>query len=183
MNIIKIVIFKELDETQLRTIMKTNEENKDIIIKELIKKKILITPEIIKMISNEQLIIIYSKIKNILSYIDENDNHKQEILELLDENDLKEIIYNYFNKNKDDDDKDELIKIIIKEKITPFFYFNNNSNMALFIRINNKKQELEDIIDDIDYSLFSHTDDKLKRNELNKLPLDLLKEIYMKLNT
>ena len=55
--------------------------------------------------------------------------------------------------------------------------------MALFIRINNKRQELEDIIDDIDYSLFSHTNDKLKKNELNKLPLDLLNEIYMKLNT
>ncbi len=187
MNIIKIVIFKELNETQLNEYYHYSYQNKEFIIKELLKRRILITPEIIKMISNEQLIIIYSKIKNILIYMDndndDNDNnHKKSILELLNQDELKEILYNYFNKNNDYDN-DELIKIIIKEKITPFLYLNNNSNMALFIRINNKRQELEDIIDDIDYSLFSHTNDKLKRNELNKLPLDLLNEIYIKLKT
>ena len=129
--------------------------------------------KLIKYLDNNKLLLIYVALSNYNLY---DNSNKIEILELLHENDLKDIIIKNDLTFKITDTKDDLISIILRAKIAfPLIYLNDYSSISFFIKsIYKSKKTIILEIDDI----INNKNDKIKKDNLNKLTFDILNKIF-----
>ena len=161
---------KDLNDLILNKSFKSSK--KEILIYKLAKDNINVD-KLIKYLDNNKLLLIYVVLSNNNLY---DNSNKIEILELLHENDLKDIIIKNDLTFKITDTKDDLISIILKAKIAfPLVYLNDYTNISFFIKSIYKSQQT--IIIEID-DIINNINDKIKKDNLNKLTFDILNKLF-----
>ena len=174
-----LIIVNELSIDQLKKVLsnKYTTNDKNTLIYLFFKNNIDIN-DCLKYITNDKYLIIFAKYYNGILFT--NSSNKYEILEMLNENDLQDIITNSDLSFKSTDTKDDLIKFILdplnKHKIlNPLFYLSEYKTFSLYIKISFDKILLDDII-----LVINDKNDKIKKENLNKLFFNVLNKIFEK---